>query len=81
MKRRTKKDELLDVARKMPPLHHKLPEEKFDWKKSEVVRWLIEQPEILNYIWQSIYNRGEASCLVKFNAASGEWKGVDYHGD
>lgn len=81
MRRRTKKDELLDVARKMPPLHHKFPEEEFDWKKSEVIKWLIRQPEILDYIWQSVCNKGEASRLVKFNADSRTWQGVDYDGD
>lgn len=80
-KRRTKKDELLDAARKMPPLHHKLPGENFDFEKSEAVRWLVMQPDILNYIWQSVCLRGEASRLIVYDSEHGTWQGVDYHGN
>lgn len=80
-KRRTKKDELLDVAKKMPPLHHGMQGKDFDWDKSETMKWLLEQEEILNFIWQSICNRGEASRLVKYDRGTGTWQGVDYDGE
>ena len=36
----------LDCVKTMPPLYHSLPNEQFSLQKSEVVAWLIKQPEI-----------------------------------
>lgn len=77
-KKRTKKDQLLDVARQMPPLHHKLPYESFDWNKSAALKWLVSQPEILNYVWQSISNRSDADEFIVYDSETGMWQGVDY---
>ena len=72
-----KVSKLLDVAKRMPTLHHTLPEEEFDIKKSEVVQWLIKQPEILQYISNRIMGNG--SAYIKYNSETGKWEGVDYY--
>ncbi|MGG2111937.1 hypothetical protein ABFY60_15665 [Lysinibacillus pakistanensis] len=72
-----KRSKNLEVARKLPPSYHTLPGEKFEMKKSEVINWLIEQPEILNYLWNNIKNSDD----VEYNAATGVWTGVEYNGD
>lgn len=81
MKKQTGKDRLLSAARKMPPLHHKLPGEDFDWMKSETVKWLVSQPEILNFIWQSVRNKTGENMLISYDADTGTWQGVDCNGD
>ncbi len=71
----------LEVAKKMPPLHHKLPGQEFDISKSEVVKWLIGQPEILQFVMDRVAGRSEASRLIRYNPDTGTWQGVDYDGD
>lgn len=66
---------LLDVAKKMPPLYHTLPGEEFDIEKSEIAKWLIQQPEILQYI----FNRINGSAYIRYNSETGKWEGVDYY--
>lgn len=78
MKKKIKRDELLDIARSMPPLYHKIPEEDFDWDRSETLRWLLSQPEVMNYIWQCISNRGRADKLIVFDQETRKWHGIDY---
>lgn len=68
------RSKLLEAARKMPPLYHTLPNGYFDIQKSEVIKWLITQPEILNYIWNNLKNSG----VLVYNSETGRWKGVDY---
>ena len=43
----------------------------FDVSKSEVVRWLCTQPEIRQYI----FSKAALSKAIKFDAASGTWRG------
>lgn len=64
----------LEVARFMPPLRHTVTDQSFNIKKSEVVMWLIEQPEILNYVWNNIKNSGD----VAYDPESKRWHGVEY---
>lgn len=83
-----KRNKLLDIAKKMPPLFHKLPNEDFDIHKSEVVKWLISQPEIMQYIFSHIEKiRGENAYIV-YDRKTGKWRGVEhddmvsvFHGD
>ena len=58
----------------MPPCYHTLLGKDFDIMKSEVVQWLISQPEILNFLWNHIKN----SCDVIYDPDTGLWQGVDY---
>lgn len=69
-----KRSKLLDVVKKMPPLHHTIPSEDFDIKKSMVIRWLINQPDILNWIWNNIKQSGD----VVYDKDSGKWQGADF---
>lgn len=68
---------ILNAVMTMPPLYHSIPERPFDIKNSEVVKWLIKQPEILNYVWNNIKNSG----AVVFNPETKKWNGVDYDPD
>lgn len=63
----------LDVARKMPPLHHSLPGEPFDIAKSEVIEWLVSQPDIMQLVFNAVRNKH-----IVYNPVTGTWKGVDY---
>ncbi len=73
-----KVSKLLDVVKKMPPLYHTLPGEGFDVSKSEVVQWLIQQPDILSYIVNRVTG---TSKLIVYDRETGKWQGVDYNGD
>lgn len=66
---------LLDIAKTMPPLYHKLPNEDYDVNKSEVAKWLVNQPDIMNYIVNRI-----KSCknFIVYDPSTGKWNGVDY---
>lgn len=68
------RSKLLEAAKKLPPSYHKLPGKDFDITKSEAVRWLIDQPDILNWVWNNIKNSGD----VIYDPATGLWHGVDY---
>lgn len=68
-----KRSKFLSIARIMPPCYHTLPGKDFDIKKSEVMKWLISQPEILNYLWNNIKNSGD----VIYDPKTGLWQGVD----
>lgn len=70
----------LKCVKKMPPLRHRLKNEKFDITKSEVAQWLIQQPEIMEWIFDHVNNikfHGR-ELLIKFNPDIGMWQGVDY---
>lgn len=63
----------LCIAKQMPELRHTIPGEKFDVKKSEVVQWLISQPDILQYLFNHIKNTD-----IVYVPEYGTWVGVDY---
>lgn len=73
-----KVSKLLEIAKKMPPLYHTLPGEEFDVSRSEVVQWLIQQPDILSYISNRV--KGDSKLIV-YNRETGKWQGVDYDDD
>lgn len=64
----------LRIAKKMPPLYHTLPGEKFELEKSEVVKWLISQPDLLDFIFDRVKKHGH----IIYNPETGKWHGVDY---
>lgn len=77
MKRKKQNKNLL-VVKNMPPLYHTLPGQKFDVRKSEVVRWLIEKDEILQLLFGTVVNQSGSKKLVEYNPSTGKWQGVDY---
>lgn len=77
MSNKIKRNKLIGVARKMPPLYHSIPGEKFDIRKSRTLWWLIKQPEILNYVWNNIKQSG----FVKYDSVTGKWTGIDFESE
>jgi len=61
----------------MPPSYHRLPGTEYDVSKSEVINWLIQQPDILEFLWDQF----KQSKDVIYDSANGKWQGVDYHAD
>lgn len=52
------RQDVVNAAKRMPPLFHKLPNEDFDYRKSRTLWWLVKQPEVLKYIWIWSNSRG-----------------------
>jgi hypothetical protein len=68
-----KSSKAFEAASKMPTgLVHK-PDEDYDPAKSEVVAWLISQPEIQNYLFSKCNTTG---ALV-FDQETKTWRGKD----
>lgn len=65
----------LDAGKKMPPLYHTLPGQDFDYDKSEVLNWIANQPEMLNFVREQLKSAG----YIVYNPETGQWTGVDYH--
>ena len=67
-----KSKKVIAVAETMPELSH-YPDrsQQFDIRKSEVVQWIIQQPEILQWLFNVINNNG----LIQFDPATQTWKG------
>ena len=72
-----KSDKRLRTARKMPPLHHTLPGKDFDSERSQVLEWIVEQPELVNYLFDHIRYAGH----IQFDPKRRTWVGVDYRGN
>ena len=64
----------LDAGKNMPPLYHTFPGQEFDYKKSEVLNWIAQQPEMLNFVRDQLNSAG----YIVYNPDTGQWCGVDY---
>jgi len=64
----------LEIAKKMPPLFHTMPGKEFDIRKSEVVNWLVRQPEIMLIVMDMVKQSG----CIEYDKESGMWTGIDY---
>jgi len=64
----------LNIARNLPPLYHKMPGQEYDVKNSEVTKWLIQRPSILEFIWDQLKQSGD----ILYDPDTGKWKGADY---
>lgn len=71
------KRELRELLRHMPPLYHKLPNEDFSYKKSEVLAWVVKSPRALAYLWDGIAQSKE----IVYDKATGKWHGVEWEKD
>ena len=76
--KRKKPSKNLDIARMMPPLPHGMPDKDFDIEKSEAVKWLLSQEDIMQWVWGYISNNGWQNPYLKFNPETRTWQGVDY---
>lgn len=63
-------DKRLNVFRNMPELYHTIPGEEYDPKHSEVLNWIREQPELLDWLRDTARYKG----LIEFT--DGKWRGV-----
>lgn len=68
------KSKKLAVGRKMPPSYHKLPGEEYNPYLSETLQWLLDQLEILEFVWDHF----KQSKHIIYDAKTGKWQGVDY---
>lgn len=73
-KRSKARQDIVDVAKRMPPLFHKFPDEEFDIRKARTLWWLVKQPQVLKYIWDIVKQSG----AVKYDSSAGKWQGVDF---
>lgn len=74
-RRKREKSKFLDVGKQMPRLYHTLPNEEFDYEKSQVLKWLASQPDLLNYLKYKLYNIG----YIEYDKDSRTWKGIEVH--
>lgn len=68
-----KRSQKLFSAKNMPPLYHTQPGEKYNWKNSDVLKWLAARPALIEYIFETIKNKE-----IIYNPQTGKWQGVDY---
>lgn len=64
--------DFLNVARNMPRLRHKVGD-RFDINTSEVVKWLVSQPEIMDKIFIMANNHK----VIVYDQNTSEWRGAD----
>jgi hypothetical protein len=57
----------------MPPRRHSIPGQPFDIERSEVVRWLLSQPEVTRWVFDVARSRG----WIVYDRATGTWRGRD----
>ena len=76
-KKPTSKDKRLLVAKDMPPLFRKIPNEKYSYRKDQVLNWISKRPGLLNYVFDKLV----ASKYIAFDPETGKWKGVDFYPD
>lgn len=62
------------AARKMPPLQHFKPGERFDIMQSAAAAWLCEQPEIRQWVWNTV----KADGSVVLDLETHTWRGVNF---
>lgn len=65
------------TAANMPPLYHTLPGEEFNYRNSEVLKWLAARPALISYLYDQAKAKGE----IIFDATTGKWQGVDWEED
>ena len=67
----------LDIGKKMPPLYHTLPGQDFWYSDSEVLKWIANQPILLNWVKDQLKTAG---CIT-YDRETGKWTGIDYRGE
>ncbi len=60
------------VVAEMPPLPHSQPDGSFDIMKSEAAAWLANNPEVRNWLFQTIYKAG----FIRYDKLTSTWAGV-----
>ena len=62
----------LECARKMPALQH-VKSKPFDITQSEVAKWLVSQPDIM----QKIFDMAVRHQVITYDIKTQTWRGVD----
>ena len=57
----------------MPRLKHYVPGEAFDFQKSELVQWLMNNENAFDLVFSALQSSG----TIVFDSETGEWKGCD----
>lgn len=74
---RKMKYDFLECIRSMPPLVHSREDEIFDITRSEAARWIANQPEVM----QKIFDTARYHKAITYDPESRRWKGADYDGN
>ncbi|MDM8100958.1 hypothetical protein [Oceanobacillus oncorhynchi] len=74
---RKKKKPKLRIARDMPPLYHTLPGEPYNYKNSEVLKWLAERPALIEQLFEDVNSAKD----IIYDPETGKWQGVNYDPD
>lgn len=77
------KNDRLNCLKKMPPLRHKSVDGKYDVMKSEVIDWIVRQPDVRQWLYDKVVDKtgGKNPEFIYYNADKQMWQGVDYHDD
>ncbi len=68
------KDKNWNCLKKMPPLYHTRPFEKYDSSKSEVVQWIIQHPDLVAWI----VGKAKYDGLIVYDETTKKYRGSDY---
>lgn len=74
LRRSKAKQEIVNAARKMPPLYHTIPGEEFSLRKARTLWWLVKQPSVLKFIWDIVKQSG----AIQYDPQTRKWTGVDF---
>lgn len=73
------KNKRLECLKKMPPLAHSKKGKSFDIMKSDVVNWMVTQPEVRQWLFDKVTDKtGRNPEFIKYNSDTHTWQGIDY---
>ncbi len=69
-------------TRMMPPLKHSKDDGAFDITKSDVVDWLCQQPELMQFLFDSVRYAVDDrhNHFIVYDKELGMWRGADFEG-
>lgn len=73
VRRKKTRSKKLEVGKQMPPLYHKLPGEEYAPGQSEVLNWIAQQPDLLEWTFAQLKSAG----YVEYDSETGIWSGVE----
>ena len=63
----------LECVKHMPPLEHAKDKAGFDIRNSDVAKWIIQQPEVM----QKIFDMAANHMMISYDQATRTWRGAD----
>lgn len=67
---------LSQKIKRMPTLKHSNGI-VFEWNKSEVMNWLLQQDEVKQFLWNEILNINNFLNMLYYSPANKTWTGTD----